>query len=211
MVVRTGLSVNSLAFAPPSTGDKPLTTYAPTFTPRYRATYICAGLRHTITARGPRGASFSTMDGYKDRMRELFSFCHGDLCEDFTWVQGEVALTDSDVFLPATTPSAITAGGNALSDYSPITKISAMTISGKADDSRARFSIFGLLFGGTTPGDIGSDGLVKASELAALASMVTLANTYFYANSGQLAHYRSIATYKPNDHLLKLVRRGTIT
>lgn len=188
-----------------------MTTYAPTFTPRYRATYICAGLRHTITVRGPRGLSFSDMDNYNNRLRELFSMCHGSLCDDFAWVSGEVAMTDSDVFLPGTTPGAITAGGNALSDYSPISKISAMTISGKSEDSRARFSVFGLLAGGTTPGDMGQDGLIRPSELTALTGMVTLANTYFYANSGQIARFRNLATYKPNDHLLKLVRRGIIT
>jgi hypothetical protein len=188
-----------------------MTTFAPTFTPRWKGKYIVAGLQHTIQIRGPRGASFSTMDGMKDRARELFDAAHGDLCSDFGWIEASVALTDSDVFLPATTPTVGTPGGNSISDYSPISKISAMTVSGKAADGRARFSMYGLLFLGSTPGDIGADGLVRASEFAALTSIVTTANTYFYANSGLLAKFHSVATYKPNDHLLKLVRRGTIT
>jgi hypothetical protein len=188
-----------------------MTTFAPTFTPRWKGTYVAASVQHTLQLRGPRGASFSTMDGYRDRAREVFDALHGDLCSDFAWVSAEVALTDSDVFLPATTPTVGMAGTNSLSDYSPIDKISALTLSGRTDEGRSRFSIFGLLFLGSTPGDIGADGLVTTAEVAGLSSVIGTANTYFYGNSGQLAVWHNRATFKPNDHLLKLVRRGIIS
>jgi hypothetical protein len=188
-----------------------MTTFAPTISPRWKGTYICAGIQHTIQVRGIRGQDFSTMNGLRDHVTAMFSAIHGDLCEDFEWIQAEIALTDSDVFIPSTTPSAITAGGNSLSDYSPIDKISAMTISGKSSTARARLSIYGCLFLGSTPGDIGADGLVKSTELAGLATIKGIADEYFKAADGTDATWRSIATFKPNDHLLKLVRRGVIT
>jgi hypothetical protein len=188
-----------------------MTTFAPTISPRWKGTYICAGLRHTIQFRGARGASFITMDEYRHVGEGMVANIRGDFCSDFTWVQAEVALTDSDVFLPATTPAAPTAGGNSISDYSPIDKISAMTLSGKSSTARARFSWYGLLFLSTPTGTIGADGLVRISELAGLAGIIAQANASCKAADGTSASYHSIATYKPNDHLLKLVRRGTIS
>jgi hypothetical protein len=188
-----------------------MTTYAPTFTPRYRAGYIVAGIAHTITVRGARGGSFSAMEAARVYIAEVFDAVHGDMCSDLAFTSGEVALTDSDVFLPALAPDLLTAGGNSISDYSAIDKISAMTVTGKSQAGKARFSLYGLLFLGSTPGDIGADGLVRPAELGGLATIVGIANTRFYGSDGTAAAYHTVATFKPNDHLLKLVRKGTIS
>lgn len=188
-----------------------MTTFAPTFSPRWKGTYVVAGVQHTIQFRSSRGTTFSGMDAFAGIAASIFDAVHGDLCSDFGWVQAEIALTDSDVFLPATTPSVTTPGGNSISDYSPIDKISAMTLTGKSPTARSRFSIFGLLFLGSTPGDIGADGNVTISELAGLATIIGIANTSAHAADGSVAVFHSRATFKPNDHLLKLVRRGIIS
>lgn len=188
-----------------------MTTFAPTFTPRYRAHYICAGVQHSIQVRGARGRTFLQMDDLHNAVGQVFDALHGDLCEDLAWISAEVALTDSDSFFPASVPVIGTAPGNSLSDYSAMDKITAMTISGRSAGARARLSIYGLLFLGDTPGDIGADGLVKSSELAAFSTIIPIMNSNFRAADGQDAVWRAQGTWKPNDHLLKLVRRGTIS
>ena len=188
-----------------------MTTFAPTFTPRWRGTYICAGVQHTLTLRKPRGTSDAAMDFLNLTAAAVFDAVHGDLCEDYQWVSAEICHQDEDVFFPATTPTVTTPGGNSLSDYSPRDKVMAMTLSGKSSAGRARISIYGLLFRGDTPGDIGADGLVKNSELAGLATIRSILQAAVCGSDGTSVVYRTVATWKENDHLLKLVRKGIIS
>jgi len=187
-----------------------VTTYAPPFTSRWRGVYRAGGIQHTIQFRGARGATFSTMDGYKDRAREIFDSLIAFLYEDFAWISAEVCLTDVETFTPSTIPGG-TSGTIDITERSPRERIRGLTFSGKAPGSRARFTMFGLHFPDSGAGTTGGDGLILPSEVVALAAVIVTANTYFHANSGDLAGWHERATYKENDHLLKLVRRGTIT
>jgi len=188
-----------------------MTTYAPTFTSRWRGKYIAGGIQHTIQLRGARGATFSTMDGYKDRAREIFASLAAYLYDDFAWIQADVALTDTDEFTPSETPSVTVPGTIDGSVLAPIQRIKGLTFSGRATGSRGRFTMFGLHFADLATGSIGGDGLIRPAEVANIAAVVVTANTYFHAGSGALATWHDQATYKENDHLLKLVRRGTIS
>lgn len=188
-----------------------MTTYSPDFTPRWKGTYVAAGVQHSIQFRGARGDTFSTMDGYKDRAREIFEAMAGDLADDFAWVKAEIALTDSDVFIPATTPTVSVSGDNAVALYSPMKKISGLTFSGKTPTGRARFTMYGLLYLSDGPTGLGADGIITPAEAGGITSVVSTAGTYFKGNSGETAVWYNRATYKPNDHLLKLVRRGIIS
>ncbi len=187
-----------------------MTTYAPNFTPRWRGHYVAAGVQHAIQFRGPRGATFATMDGYRDRARELFANWASFLAVDFAWISSEVALTDEDLFNPATTPVVLVPGTLPVNTYSPVMKISALTFSGRAPGSRAKFSVFGLQFGVDATTALGRDGIITPAEASAISATTALAAIYFYANSGQLAQWHQRGTWKENDHLLKLVRRGII-
>ena len=188
-----------------------MTTYAAPFTSRWKGTYRVGGIQHTITLRGPRGATFATMDGYKDRAREIFAAMASVLFSDFAWIAAEVALTDTEEFLPATLPTVGTPGTVDPATVSAIGRIKGLTFSGKAPGSRARFTMFGCNYPQGGVGIPGSDGVITPSESAPIATVLGVAATYFYANSGQLAGWHNRATYKENDHLLRLVRRGTIT
>jgi hypothetical protein len=187
-----------------------MTTYAPTYTPRWKGTYVAMGIQHTLTLRAARGSSYATMDGYKDRAREVFAGFADVLGDDFSWVKAEVALTDSDVFVPGTTPTVAVPGTFDFSAISAIAKIKGLTFAGKAADGRARFTLFGLWFLDDSPGDEGANGIITPGEHSGVAGAVSTANTYFHAASGSAAGWYSRATYKANDHLLKLVRRGII-
>lgn len=188
-----------------------MTTYAPPFTSRWRGKYIAGGIQHTIQFRGARGATFATMDGYKDRAREVFTGVAAYLFSDFSWVSAEVALTDDEEFAPATTPSVGTPGAVDPADVSAVAKIKGLTFAGSALGSRGKFTIFGCFFPSEAAGDFGGNGVITPAEFGGISTVVGVANTYFYANSGSLARWHSRATYKENDHLLALVRRGTIS
>lgn len=188
-----------------------MTTYAPTFTSRWRGKYLAGGIQHTIGFRGPRGATFATMDGYKDRAREIFAALASVLFEDFSWISAEVALTDTEEFLPSTLPTVSVPGTLDPGDYSAKMRIRGLTFSGKAPGSRARFTMFGLAYAESAAGSPGADGIITPAESAGISTVISTAGTYFYANSGSLAGWHNRATYKENDHLLKLVRRGTIS
>lgn len=188
-----------------------MTTYAPPFTPRWRGKYVAGGIQHTIQFRGARGASFAAMTSFGERARELFSNMSLYLFSDFAWVSAEVALTDEEEFAPTTTPTSGVPGTIDPLTVSPVSRIKGLTFTGRAKGSRGKFTMFGCYFQQDDSGTFGGNGVITPDEVVGITNNVTLANTYFYANSGELAKWYSRATYKENDHLLKLVRRGTIS
>jgi hypothetical protein len=141
----------------------------------------------------------------------MFADVAADLYSDFSWVKAEVALTDSDIFLPATTPTVVVPGVRDRTLFSAARRIKALTFSGNSLDGRGRFSLFGIVIDDGVPAAEGADGLVLPAEKAYINTIVDRANTYFYGAGGLLCNWHRRGTYKANDHLLKLVRRGTIT
>jgi hypothetical protein len=188
-----------------------MTTFAPTYTSRWRGKYVAGGIQHTLQLRGERGATYATMDGYKDRAREIFADLAAYLYDDFAWIQADIALTDTEEFGPGTLPTVTVPGTVDGTVLSAVQRIKGLTFSGRATGSRGRFTMFGLHFADLADGSLGGDGVIRPSEVAGIGAVVTTANTYFHAGSGALAGWHNQATYKENDHLLKLVRRGTIS
>jgi hypothetical protein len=188
-----------------------MTTYAPTFTPRLKVSYKNGRIAHTIQVRGGRGSSLATMSGMVDPVANCFVALAAYLLNDFAWIQAEVALTDEETFVPVPVSGITVTGGVALTTQSAITRIRGLTISGRAAGSRARFTMFTPQFAANVDGSEGADGVITATEIPALTTIAGIANTYFRANSGDTALWRNHGTYKGNDHLLKLVRRGIVT
>ena len=188
-----------------------MTTFAPTFTPRWRGRYIAAGIEHTIQFRSSRGAPYGTMDAFAGIAATFFSHLAPVLASDFNWISAEIALTDSDIFMPATKPNLLVPGEVDPADYSPLSRIYAATFSGKSTMGRARVSAFGILVPTEGDGAIGGKGKLLAAEVSGLGSAVNLLNTSARSAGGAVATFYFRATYKQNDHLLKLVRKGTIS
>jgi hypothetical protein len=151
------------------------------------------------------------MDGLRDRARELFDSLQTVLCEDLEWIEASIALTDSDVFEPATLPTVVTAGAIDPATLGPREKIRGLTFSGKGAQGRGRFTLFGAVFDDTGNSGVGIDGIITPAEYAGIGGVVTTANTYLHSAGGSLATWHNRATYKENDHLLALVRRGIIS
>jgi hypothetical protein len=188
-----------------------MTTFAPTFTPRWKGNYVAAGVQHSIQGRGPRGTTFSDMQFFAGFMNNLFGAVAAELADDFEWIDASIALTDSDVFLPATTPPATVTGLVDTTGFAPRKRIRALTFSGRTSTGRARISMFGVMLDDDLATDDAGDGIVTPAELAAIGTIVGILNTSYRGNSGELASYHNRGTYKENDHLLKLVRRGIIS
>lgn len=186
-------------------------SFAPQYTPRYRARYRAAGVEHSIQIRGPRGHSAFLMevDG-RNACFAVFNSITARLAVDHEWISAEVALTDEDTFSPAAVPAAVT-GTVLVSSFTPVAKITAAAWSGRAPGSRSRVYAYGFLWVITSPGSISGDGLVTSGEEAGIATVATSLNGLARAGSGANAVWYNRVTVKPNDHLLKLVRRGIIT
>lgn len=188
-----------------------MTTYAPNFTPRYKATYVVGGIQHTIQVRAARGSAAFVVEGLKDIVGQCFDALAAAVMSDLLWINAEYALTDSDDFVPSVVPTITTAPTFDESTIGPRARIRGLTFSGRATGSKARFTMFGVYENDTFSADDGSDGTITPSELPGLSTVLTLAANNFHSGSGQLATWHQRATYKENDHLLRLVRRGIIT
>lgn len=187
-----------------------MTTYAPTFTPRYRAKYRAGGLEHSVQIRGPRGASAISMTTRGNSLMAVFNDLSTRLADDFAWISADVALTDSDVWIPASTPGSVT-GVIAVADMTIAQRITGTTFSGRAAGSKARLTLFGIQWVQATTTEAGNDFVVQGSEDGGVAAAVIECSGQFYANSGAGALFYNRATIKPNDHLVKLARRGIIS
>jgi hypothetical protein len=187
-----------------------MTTYAPTFTPRYRLKYKAAGIEHTIQARGPRGTTLAGMQTIGHLFSTVFNNLSPQLADDFAYIQADVALTDDEVFNPATLPDPVT-GAVAVADFSLLQRVTASTFSGRAPGSKARFSLYGVqwVFAETT--EDANDFVVTGVESAGVLGVVTAVNNIFCAGSGVPAAFYNRATIKANDDLIKKVRRGIIS
>lgn len=186
-----------------------MTTYAPNYTPRYRARYLAAGIEHTVQVRAQRGQSAFVTAGLGSVVRSLFNLFAEDLASDFAWLSAEYAVTDSDDFIPTDAPAAIT-GGADVAGFTLNQRATSTNFNGRAVGSRAAVFLYGVQWS-VAIGQPAENGRVSAVEDARVGAAATLCSSNFWANSGTLATFHPYANIKVNDHLLKLIRRGTIS
>lgn len=192
-----------------------MTTYAPNFTPRARVKYNVAGVDHTVQLRGARGTSFGAMQGKIEFLYDIFNVWADTLASDFSWVSADIALTDDDVFNPASPPGNTPSGGLSPASFSPIRKITSTAFTGRAAGSRAAIYLYGVFWPqdiGTGVNDDAFNGVVTNGEDPRIGSTITLlVAAGASAGSGLPAVWHSRATIKPNDFLLHKVRAGIIS
>jgi hypothetical protein len=187
-----------------------MTTYAPNWTPRYRARYQAAGVTHTVQVRGLRTTDDANIATFGAHLFDFFAPLAPVMADDFAWIDASYALTDSDLFAPTTTPAGIT-GDVPVANFEPKEKVIAIAFSGRALGSRARLYVYGGLWNETTLPGVDDNAVITTSEWVNLSTSIAVANNFFCAGSGALATWYNQVTVKENDHLLKLVRRGTIS
>lgn len=185
-----------------------MTTYAPNFTPRARLKYVACGIEHTIMMRAARGTAADLSPQFNS-IRACFLMLVDQLPEDFAWISAEYALTDSDVFIPRAVPAAIV-GEQPVASYTLKQKCTSTNFNGRAAGSRAALYFYGVLWGEGI-GEPADNGRVTPAEQAEIGTVATELSGQAHANSGEQAIFHQYANIKLNDHLLKLLRRGTIS
>jgi hypothetical protein len=186
-----------------------VTTYAPNYTPRYRAHYTAAGISHTIQVRAERTEDIGTGAGLAAPLAGLFSTFASQLAVDFAWTGAEYALVDSDDFIPTATPGAVV-GTRDISEFSLKARATSTNFNGRATGSRAALYMYGVLWLDGL-GEAADNGRVTPAESAFVTTAAGICSANFAANSGTPAIWHDYANIKLNDHLLKLLRRGTIS
>ena len=188
--------------------------FAPNVTARYRLHYNAIGRVHTTQCRGTRGIDVSTLqaDGAA-YLRAVFVALAAIMSDDLSFISAEYALTDSDLFFPATVPAAVV-GGVSAALMSKQDSISHLTFSGRgAGGSKVNQKIYGVGFApDTLPANIASDFVLLSSENANISAAVAAFNTSpsgrVVAIDNTVPTYHARATLKVNDFWLRKVRRG---
>jgi len=190
-----------------------MANYAVTATPRVIATYISAGIQHTMECRRPRGEAPATSINNAHATMADFSGAFASLLPtDFLFVDSVYIPQDSDVSTPS---GSLPGGPTGLIDpatYTGVMKVTATTMSGKSNGSKTKISIFGVFWDPSDVAGPAANGKVTIAEDATVATAHTNLNSVAptYAIDGTIATFHPYATVKPNDKLLKLVRRGLI-
>lgn len=186
--------------------------FAPNVTPRYKLHYRAVGRSHTTQVRGARGASFLSMEATgRAAFNSVFNALAAAMPVDLAFLSAEVALTDSDVFVPAALPTAVV-GVQALATYTKQDSITHLRFSGRGSlGAKVNLSVFGRSFNpDILPAGPENDFLITPGELAD----VTAAITALQGTSGLVAidnspiSWRTSATIKVNDAWLRKVRQG---
>lgn len=186
-----------------------MTTYAPNYTPRWKGRYVAAGIEHTIQVRAQRNQSAFITQALGGFVRSVFNTFVANLADDFAWLSAEYALTDSDDFIPTAVPAAVV-GEAAASGFNLFHRVTSTNFNGRNSGSRAGLYLYGLQWV-ISVGSPAENGRVSAAEDARVSTATAICTTNFFANSGTAAVWHDYANIKVNDHLLKLLRRGTIS
>ena len=187
--------------------------FAPNVTGRYKLHYRVVGRSHTIQVRVARGAIFADIvNNSRVYLLALFTALASNLCDDLSFVSAEAALTDSDLFFPAATPTAV-AGAIALAGYSGQDSISHLTFSGRgAFGSKTNVKVYGWQANpDTLPLNQASDFVLLATESAAISSAIGALNgggASIVAIDNSPPTYHNRATLKVNDFWLRRLRQG---
>ena len=187
-------------------------TYADNYTSRVRGRYISSGIPHVMKCRSDVPVMTAPVaESFADVMNNYVLSFEPVLPSDWAWVSWEFAPANSDIWSPfAPVLSDTVAGVLDHTDFSPMVRVSACSHSGRAAGSKARVYWWGPLLDTDNSGTIGGDGIVTSTEVGGLAAATSFATDTFRAGNGGNAIFYERLTYKVNDDLLKLVRRGVI-
>lgn len=185
--------------------------YAPNVTPRYRLHYNAAGRPHTIMCRVSRGTSFAGTEAVGISMFfGLFTALATLMCDDLAFVSSEIALTDSDLFFPASIPGPVV-GTSPIAQYSKMDTISHWTFSGRGDlGSKVSMKVYGIQnVSDVLPANAHSDFVLLGSEDARVANAVLALNSApLVTVDNTQAQFANRVTIKVNDFWLRQVRKG---
>lgn len=187
-----------------------MTTFAPDMTPRYKASYISAGLQHSSIIRVARGSGATpTVTIGRAVMQAVTTALAALLPTDFHFTGAAYCLEDTNVFLPTTFIPANPTGLQDLADYSPTMRATETIFQGNGGGHRVTVNIFGVFWQQSDPLDPSANGRVETTEDTHILAAVTALN----GATGQTsianipAIFSPYANIKVNDYWLKRVRK----
>jgi hypothetical protein len=184
-----------------------MTSYAPNWTPRFKANYVVLGRPHSITLRVARGSSEAEITALGTVAHDVFNALAAYLGSDFSWTFASWAGTDSDIFTPVAVPASV-AGAIDPADYTVATAIAPLTLSGRSATGRARVTLYGMAIGAGTDTGPGQDFKVLDTEIAALGDAIDVLQAGAIGNAGEVTVWYRQGTIKTNDRLVKKIRQG---
>lgn len=189
-----------------------MTTFADNYTSRVRGDYIACGIPHRLQVRGQEPAMDEAIAGALANVINNYILSYeAALADDWAWTSWAWAPADSDVFTPfvPTLADTITGAG----DFSAISgrrKVTAANHAARSATSTTRIYFFGLLYEDSTAAQAGGDGVLTPSEVGGLAGAKGIVDGVLATGSGEPAIFYPRLTYKVNDRLFRLVKRGLI-
>lgn len=188
-------------------------TYAPNFTPRYRAHYVAAGVIHTAQVRAARdAASLGAIAQAKACLLGVFGAFTSLLADDFAWISAEFCQQDDNLFDPVDVPDDVTgAVADWATDWSPVKRVSFIEFSGRGRGTRTSIKVYGLNIDNDTAVSLGATGIISAAVLPGIDDATAVLSEFAHTGAGTPAFWYSRVTHKTNDRLLANVRQGFIT
>lgn len=190
-----------------------MTTYADNFTHRVRGSYIAMGIPHRWQVRAIGTGSFTDIQAntIAETLNNYVLSFEATLCSDWAWTGWEYAARNTDVFIPFTPSLTDTIVG--IADFSATGKrkrISACNQAGRGATGSARMYWWGILTSDVQTTDKASDLVLTSAEITGLPGATGIINGALGTSSGAPATFYERLTYKENDRLVRLVRRGLI-
>lgn len=189
-----------------------MATYADNYTSRVRGDYIACGIPHRLQVRSPEPDMTAVVaEAFANVINNYILSFEAVIADDWAWTGWAYAPADSDVFTPFVPLLADTIVGAV--DYSTISgrrRVTAANHAARSALSTTRIYWFGLIFNDWQAADPGGDGVLTPAEATALSGATGIVSGALATASGEAAIFYNRLTYKVNDRLFRLVKRGLI-
>lgn len=183
--------------------------FAPNFTARYRFRYTSLSKSHSMLWRlkSPVTDPAPLVDKIGLFLEDLAPV----LWNDFTITTAEFAPANSDVFVPAASPT-FGGGDNVLTGSFPSDAATAISFVGRSlAGQKARMFLYGTNLAAVYRSTLGNDFRITASESAAIAAAIVRLNEtapVIAANDDNSTVWYEYVNVKPNDAWVRKLRRG---
>jgi len=183
--------------------------FAPNFTARYRVRYSVLGLTHTQQWRIARSAGLTGLNNMILKVAAFWAALEANIWDDFTFLSATYAPEDSDIFLPAGVPTAIT---GALTPPAAPKSQSIVTTGfvGRSNlGQKARVFCYGVATSPEETSTLGDDFRLTAAESADIDAAVTVLNNgspNVVGSDDAIVGWYAYANIKYNDYWLRQIR-----
>lgn len=189
-----------------------MTTYADNYTSRVRGDYIACGIPHRLQVRAvPTSLTEGAAEAIAEVINNYILSFEAQLSTDWAWQGWAYASANSETFIPfVPVLSDTVAGAVNFNDISPRRKVTAANHAARSATSTTRIYFFGLIIVDSAAADAGGNGVLTPAEVGGLSGATGIVSGSLASASGELATFYNRLTYKVNDRLFRLVKRGLI-